>query len=136
MATIFFYEKPGCMQNARQKALLEAAGHRVERRNLLTTHWTAERLRSFFGSRPVVEWFNPTAPQIKSGQICPIELDEATALKLTIDDPILIRRPLLQVGDECRVGFDKAEIDAWIGLSVMDEKMGNLETCPRTRTAS
>lgn len=136
MATILFYEKPGCMQNARQKALLEAAGHQVERRNLLATHWTAERLRSFFGFRPVFEWFNPTAPQIKFGQICPTKLDETTALKLMINDPILIRRPLLQVGDEYRVGFDKAEISSWIGLSVIDREMGDLETCPHTQAAS
>lgn len=136
MATILFYEKPGCMQNARQKALLEAAGHRVERYNLLATHWTTERLRSFFGLRPIVEWFNPSAPRIKSGQVRPTELDEATALNLMINDPILIRRPLLQVDGECRVGFDQAEIDAWIGLSVMDGKMGDLETCPHTRAAS
>jgi nitrogenase-associated protein len=136
MATILFYEKPGCMQNTRQKALLEAAGHRVERRNLLATPWTAEGLRSFLSLRPVVEWFNPTAPQIKSGQICPTDLDEATALKFMINDPILIRRPLLQVGDECRVGFDKVEIDAWIGLSVIDREMADLETCPHTHAAS
>lgn len=136
MVTIFFYEKPGCMQNARQKAILSAAGHQVIRCNLLTTPWTAEQLRAFFGSRPVVEWFNPAAPRIKSGQIVPAELDETTALKLTLDDPILIRRPLLQVGDECRVGFDPAEIDAWIGLSPMNRGIGDLETCSRTRAAS
>lgn len=135
MATIFFYEKPGCMQNARQAALLSAAGHQVKRCNLLATHWTSERLQAFFGSRPVVEWFNPAAPRIKSGQVVPAELDETTALRLMCDDPVLIRRPLLQVGDKCRVGFDPVEIEAWIGLSDT-ESIGDLETCPQLRNAS
>ena len=29
MATVTFYEKPGCVTNARQKRMLEAAGHTV-----------------------------------------------------------------------------------------------------------
>ncbi len=45
MTAIVFYEKPGCVTNARQRRLLEAAGHQVVRRNLLVERWTAERLR-------------------------------------------------------------------------------------------
>jgi hypothetical protein len=58
MAKILFFEKPGCANNTRQKALLAAAGHEVDARNLLTEAWTPERLRPYFGSRPVAEWFN------------------------------------------------------------------------------
>ncbi|MBI1424317.1 MAG: hypothetical protein GC149_12685 [Gammaproteobacteria bacterium] len=39
MAEIVFYEKPGCGNNTRQKALLAAAGHHVIARNLLTEPW-------------------------------------------------------------------------------------------------
>jgi len=62
MARIVFFEKPGCVNNARQKALLKAAGHTVNARDLLAHHWKAAELRAFFGDRPVVEWFNPSAP--------------------------------------------------------------------------
>lgn len=139
MAKIVFYEKPGCINNTKQKALLSAAGHQVEARNLLTTPWTPELLRSYFGSRPVPEWFNASAPRIKSGEVVPSELDEATALALMVLDPLLIRRPLIQVGDACQVGFDRDTIDAWIGLSpaACGERsrtapaLGDLENCPR-----
>jgi arsenate reductase-like glutaredoxin family protein len=47
MATIQFYQKPGCATNARQKRMLEAAGHIVVARNLLTESWTAEALHGF-----------------------------------------------------------------------------------------
>ena len=45
MARIVFYEKPGCGGNARQRAVLQAAGHQLERRNLLTAPWTAATLQ-------------------------------------------------------------------------------------------
>ena len=71
MATLTFYEKPGCQGNARQKALLRAAGHQLHVRNLLTEPWTPERLRQFFGALPVAQWFNRNAPAVKSGEVNP-----------------------------------------------------------------
>jgi arsenate reductase-like glutaredoxin family protein len=55
MATIQIWEKPGCSGNARQKTLLAASGHDVVARNLLAEPWTADRLRAFFGARPVAD---------------------------------------------------------------------------------
>lgn len=141
MATVIFYEKPGCTNNTKQKALLKAAGHTVEARNLLTQTWSVETLRPFFGNLPVTEWFNYTAPRIKSGEIIPAQLDAETALKLTIEDPLLIRRPLLQVGERREVGFDRDKIAAWIGLEAVDEAgqvvrdslmQQDLQTCPNS----
>ncbi|MCX8086632.1 MAG: hypothetical protein N3C63_06955 [Rhodocyclaceae bacterium] len=125
MAHVIFYEKPGCSGNARQKALLEAAGHTVIARDLLTTPWTRLELLSFFAGLPVAEWFNRNAPAVKNGEIVPEECDEATALALLQRHPLLIRRPLLEVEGERRAGFDPAAIDAWIGLgtSLPEEDM-------------
>ena len=87
MATVIFYEKPGCIGNARQKRLLTDAGHAVEARNLLAEPWTAESLRPFFGDRPVTDWFNKAAPAVKSGEINPPSFDEETALTMLIATP-------------------------------------------------
>ncbi len=65
MAKITFYEKPGCGNNTKQKALLAAAGHEVVARNLLTEPWTSERLLAFFGTHPVADWFNRASPRIR-----------------------------------------------------------------------
>lgn len=141
MAKVIFHEKPGCINNTKQKALLTAAGHTVESRNLLTEPWTIETLRPFFGALPITEWFNFTAPRIKSGEIIPAHLDEETALSLMIDDPLLIRRPLLQVGDRQEIGFDQTMISAWIGLEANDVSQKticdrliqeDLQTCPHS----
>src|SRR5271167_1959766 len=97
MATIFCHEKPGCSANARQKQRLERSGHTVVARSLLTEPWTAARLRGFFGTLPVSDWFNAAAPRVKSGEIDPHRTDPKTALALLLAEPLLIRRPLLEI---------------------------------------
>lgn len=135
MATVVFHEKPGCANNTRQKVLLAAAGHTVWARSLLTERWTPLRLRPFFGDLPVVDWFNLSAPRIKSGEIDPTRLTETEALLLMQADPLLIRRPLMEVDGDCRVGFDPVAVDAWIGLGGA-RAGGDLETCPRGPSAT
>jgi len=123
MARVIFYSKPGCKGGTKQKVLLTAAGHEVIPYNLLTEPWTVERLRSFFGARPVAEWFNRSSLKIKSGEVVPETIDEQTALTLMLREPLLIRRPLLEIGDRREVGFDVEKIDAWIGLKPVDESL-------------
>lgn len=145
MATVHFYEKPGCINNTRQKVLLEAAGHTVIAHNLLTEPWNSERLQQFFGQRSVQEWFNQSAPPIKSGDIIPAHLDPDTALQLMVQNPLLIRRPLMQVAARCEVGFEIDLIDRWIGLNPPSDQSSDvretlshqdLQTCPRTHNQS
>jgi nitrogenase-associated protein len=116
MATVVFYEKSGCSGNARQKALLQAAGHEVVARDLRQEKWTRMRLLSFLDALPIADWFNRNAPAVKCGEIVPAELDEATALGLLQNHPLLIRRPLLEVGEQRMAGFDVAAVDRWLGL--------------------
>ncbi|MDD5579173.1 MAG: nitrogenase-associated protein [Methylobacter sp.] len=130
MATIIFYEKPGCINNTRQKKLLAAAGHLVVARNLLTEAWQPNRLRTFFGELAVRDWFNASAPAIKQGEIKLDKLTEQEALALMLENPLLIRRPLMQVGDSLMTGFDQEAVDNWIGLKEI-EAIPDLESCPR-----
>ncbi|MEM8831163.1 MAG: ArsC/Spx/MgsR family protein [Cyanobacteria bacterium P01_G01_bin.19] len=130
MAQVIFYEKPGCINNARQKALLWASGHEVEAHNILKTPWTPASLRPFFSDRPIREWFNQSAPQIKTGEIVLANLDETRALELMIQDPTLIRRPIIQVGNSYQLGFNRSKVDAWIGLA-SPKGLEKLEACPK-----
>lgn len=131
-ASVVFYEKPGCKNNTRQKAWLEEAGHEVEARNLLTHPWNAAELTAFFGPLPVAEWFNRTAPAVKSGEVVPEKLDRAAALDLLLSEPLLIRRPLIECVGHRMVGFDVEAVHRWIGLPehVVREQQGqNAEAC-------
>ncbi|UCV16058.1 thioredoxin domain-containing protein [Quatrionicoccus australiensis] len=129
MAVVTFYEKPGCKGNLRQKTLLAAAGHTVQAKNLKTEAWTAERLLAFLGKLPIGSWFNPAAPAIKAGQIVPENLGFEHAVNLLLENPLLIRRPLMEIGEERMVGFDVAAVDAWIGLNDVELPAGNIEAC-------
>ena len=129
MAVVTFYEKPGCKGNLRQKTLLAAAGHTVQAKSLKTEAWTADRLLQFLGKLEITDWFNRAAPAIKAGEIGPENLGFEDALHLLLDNPLLIRRPLMEVGDVRMVGFDPVAVDAWLGLNGVDLPEGNIEAC-------
>ena len=132
---VVFWEKPGCVGNARQRATLVVMGHDVEQRNLLTHEWRRDELRSFFGSTPVAEWFNRSAPRVKSGEVKPESMDEEGALALLMSEPLLIRRPLLECEGRRVAGFDLSIIEAWAGKPIQNERVAalreeNFEQCP------
>lgn len=122
---MIFYEKPDCKGNARQQALLEAHGYMLDIRSILDEPWTRETLRPFFGSRPVAEWFNDKAPDVKSGEVSPAEFDEDGALAIMLEQPILIRRPLIDRDGEKFCGFDES-VEAALGLPAPE---GDYEAC-------
>ena len=133
MARITFYEKTGCINNTKQKALLVQAGYELDAFNLLTEPWTAERLCAFFGELPVASWFNRSAPRIKSGEIKPELLTADKALQLMLKEPLLIRRPLIEFDGKSRVGFDQ-KTEEWLGLGINKvSPKADLETCPKTQ---
>jgi nitrogenase-associated protein len=130
MAHVLFWEKPGCQGNARQKEILQASGHTLEVRNLLAEPWTEVQLALFFGDRPVAEWFNMTNPRVKAGEIIPAKVDRDAALQLMVAEPLLIVRPLMQVGEERLAGFNMQQVHSWIGLN--SEMVGDRDpqNCP------
>ncbi len=131
MATITFYQKPDCSTNGRQKRMLEAAGHTVNAKDLLTEPWSAERLREFFDQTAVSSWFNPAAPRVKLGEVNPGTTDADTALALMLDDPLLIRRPLVEADGKKCAGFDREPVVSLLGR-VTD---GDDEACSRVTGA-
>ena len=130
MPVIVFYEKPGCINNNKQKKLLIAAGYHLQVKNLLSESWDPEVLRQFFGSLPVNEWFNQSAPAVKNNELDIHNLTESEALALMQKDPILIRRPLMQLDDIYKVGFDQNILQELLGVEEQVKNL-DLETCPR-----
>jgi len=130
MAKVIFWEKPGCKGNAKQKEILLASGHELDVRNLLTEAWTEETLAMFFSKRPVAEWFNPTNPQVKSGEIVPGQVKAEDALRMMVAEPLLIVRPLMQVGNERLAGFRVDQVHNWIGLQLDSVGERDPQNCP------
>jgi nitrogenase-associated protein len=132
MTHLVFYEKPGCGGNARQRAMLEAAGHTLERRSLLDAAWSRETLMPCLQRLPVAQWFNRAAPRVKSGEVVPETLDAEAALDLLLAEPLLIRRPLMQRPDGAwMVGFEVAAVEDFVGLgpSTSPSAPASMEGC-------
>ncbi|MFZ4524376.1 MAG: ArsC/Spx/MgsR family protein [Chlorobium sp.] len=144
MAMILFYEKPGCKNNTRQKAMLELSGHDVEAVNLLEYSWSKEELEEYLGEKPVVECFNPAAPAIKSGELNPLRLTKEDAITIMIREPLLIKRPLMKIGNHYLQGFDTTELRNLISFDAVDGaenviksfKMSDMDSCPHNNNSN
>lgn len=132
MTGLLFYEKPGCMGNQQQKAQLRGHGIELVVHDLLTTPWTADTLRPFFGDTPVNEWFNLSAPAVKSGDVDIDHCTETQALQQMLANPLLIRRPLLQLGGIRQSGYVDGPVLKALGI-VLDPGE-DLQSCPMDDT--
>ncbi|MES9939023.1 MAG: ArsC/Spx/MgsR family protein [Candidatus Thiodiazotropha sp. 6PLUC2] len=132
MTELVFYEKPGCVGNQQQKAILRKLGITLEVRDILSEPWTHESLRPFFENKPVSSWFNDSAPQVKSGEIKIDQLDEIAALELMIGNPILIKRPLMICQSLRQSGFTPGTVLDKLGVTIEGKK--DLQSCPMETT--
>lgn len=138
MSVITFYGKPGCLTNRKQKALLRQAGFELELVDLLEHPWQAEELASFFAGRPVAEWFNRAAPLVRDGHVDPEVLGAEDALSMLLAEPILIRRPLLDYRGLRSAGFDLAQIQEMLGVTLVTAEADvpeNIDQCSRPQAA-
>jgi nitrogenase-associated protein len=116
------------MTSAKQIDLLQQSGHEVDVCDLLAHPWLAEELTTYFGDLQVQFWFNPNSPRVKSGEIDPSEYDSAAALRLMLEDHLLIRRPLMESGGRRFCGFDLATVHEWVGLISPETAISNSAT--------
>jgi predicted DNA-binding transcriptional regulator AlpA len=94
-----------------------ASGHQLVVRDLRGQFWSNVRLLEFLADLPVAAVVQPGRAGDQGGDpSCPSNSMSGAHWRCCGTIPLLIRRPLLQVGEERRVGFDVAAIDAWIGL--------------------
>ncbi len=125
---LYFYEKPGCINNTKQKKILTEKGYDLVLGNILTEEWTRDELVKFFKDRPVQECINRSAPRVKSGEVSVEEFNSyEEAADAMLKDPYLIKRPLLKYGDRYGCGFDsKLATDLINGMNV-----DSLLVCPQ-----
>ena len=131
MAKITFYEKPGCINNEKQKKVLRAAGHELVCIDILTHPWTREELLRFVEGKNPAQSINHTAPAVKNGTITPAELTADEALELMLADTILIRRPLVVVDGLHLQGFTDRRLAPYLGDWDGSE---DIVTCPNLQT--
>ena len=122
-----FYEKTGCSGNAKQKELLKCHNISFSVKSLLDTKWTSESLNQFFEGLELIDIFNPFAPQIRDKEIEISKLSFDEAINLMIQNPILIKRPLLDINGVKICGFDIEKINKLLNTNIDTNK--KLNTC-------
>lgn len=127
---ITFFEKPGCAGNAKQKKLLDLYNISYKTEDMLSYPWQQETLKAFFDTMEKEDIFNPFAPQIKNREIVPEQLSKEQLIELMIENPILIKRPLLIIGEEKVCGFDIDKINALLQKNICSSV--SISTCQST----
>ncbi|WP_163339493.1 ArsC/Spx/MgsR family protein [Desulfopila sp. IMCC35008] len=133
MAFIQFFEKPGCINGEKQKRILTEAGNDLECINILEHPWSREELVPFFAVQDPSLIMNHTAPAIKKGEILPANLHFDEAVSLMIENPILIKRPLIRVDGLSLQGFTNKLLIPYLGSWSGEE---DVITCPNLQTIS
>jgi nitrogenase-associated protein len=94
---------------------------------MLKTAWTKESLELFFENLEGEQNFNMSAPEIKNNEINIASLSKAEAITLMIQNPILIKRPLLEINQTKLCGFDIDAINALLNIAM--PKPNDINTC-------
>lgn len=115
---VIFYEKPGCQGNAKQKKLLGLYGVVFEARSILSEPWSEDELHSFFEGLEKEDIINKFAPKIKSGELKLSDYTKDELVKLMLKEPILIKRPLLILGEQKVCGFDVKKINSILNKEI------------------
>ena len=117
---VIFYEKPNCAGNAKQKKLLTLNGISYEMKSILDTQWTQTLLHSFFKGLDTKDIYNPFAPKIKNNEIEITTISKNELIELMIQEPILIKRPLLEIGETKICGFDIEKINQILHTNICE----------------
>ncbi len=133
MTSMIFFEKPGCINGEKQKKILIQAGNTLQCINILEHKWTEDKLLPFIQGKEPSTMMNYTAPAIKNGRIHPDRLSFQEAVSLMIADPILIKRPLIQIDQQYIQGFDDERLAAHLGTW---DNREDVTTCPNLHTLS
>lgn len=125
--SVVFYEKTGCLGNKKQKELLKANGVEFEVKSLLDTKWDKETLEGFFKDMKKEQIINEFAPKVKTSEIDIKAITKEQLIYKMIQDPILIKRPLIQINENRICGFDLMKLNKVLNLNIDTKK--KIGTC-------
>jgi len=91
--------------------LLSQKGVPHRERELFKEPLSADELRALLRGRPVSDIFATRSPTYKKLGLADQDLDDEAKLRLMVENPTLIRRPLIAVGDELVIGLDARRLE-------------------------
>ena len=85
-------------------------GVALDERDYAKKPLSATELRELFKGRDPRDFLNPKSPAFKAKGLAGKKLTQADAIKLMVEDPNLIKRPLTVAGAEIIAGFDRERL--------------------------
>ena len=79
-------------------------------RDLFKQPLSADELRRLAGDRPIAEIFSWKSPTARQKGLQPGSLSDDDLIRLMVEEPRLIRRPIVQAGDRLIVGLDRGAL--------------------------
>lgn len=110
MKRVTLYTKSGCTTCIKARQFLLARGIHYTERDIFKHPFSELELRAIVAQRPAKEIFSYRSPSVKALGLDPEALSEEEMIRHMLDEPRLIRRPLLTAGTALTVGFDEAQL--------------------------
>ena len=79
----------------------------LDERDFFQDRLTEDELRQLLAGRPPSDFFSWKSPSFKKMGVERAQLEEDELLRMMVDEPRLIRRPLVAVGGDLIVGTDQ-----------------------------
>lgn len=93
------------------KAELSQKGITLDERDFFSQRFSEEELRALIGDRPVSDYFSFNSPSFKKLGLTRQALSDDQLLGMMVEEPRMVRRPLIQMGDDLIVGTDKKAME-------------------------
>ena len=116
MKRFTLFTKAGCSTCIKAKQLLMANGVHFTERDIFKHPLTEKELRALCGERPLSALFSSRSPSAKALGLLDRELGEQELLAHMLQEPRLIRRPLVTRGEELLIGYDEERLRAMLQL--------------------
>ncbi|MDA1347890.1 MAG: hypothetical protein O3A47_03365 [Chloroflexi bacterium] len=82
-------------------------GVELDERDFFSDRFTERELRQLIGEREPSEFFSWSSPSFRKMDLKREHLTEEQLVEMMLDEPRLIRRPLIRAGADLIVGTDK-----------------------------
>ena len=92
-------------------AELSHKGILLDERDFFSQRFNEVELRALIGGRPVADYFSFNSPSYKKLGLRREDLSDEQMLRLMVEEPRMVRRPLVRIGDDLIVGTDKKAME-------------------------
>ena len=93
------------------KAELSQKGITLDERDFFAQRFDERELRALIGERSVADYFSFNSPSYKKLGLSREDLSDDQLLRMMVEEPRMVRRPLIRIGDDLIVGTDKGAME-------------------------